>query len=70
MGYTQERQTLVDYSHPIGDFASHWISKPPEKLHPSTNIVRVFDYNWLKSEGRDYSVLMMTHELFFFTMTF
>ena len=46
--YTHERQTLVDYSHGIGVDAMNWISKPPGKLPPSTNIVRTFDYySWL-----------------------
>ena len=46
--YTNERQGLVDYSHGIGVDAMNWISKPPGKLPPSTNIVRTFDYySWV-----------------------
>ena len=48
ISYTDERQTLVDYSHGIGVDAMNWISKPPGKLPPSTNIVRTFDYySWI-----------------------
>ena len=44
ISYTVERNTLIDYSHGIGVDAMNWISKPPGKLPPSTNIVRTFDY--------------------------
>ena len=38
----------MDYSHGIGVDAMNWISKPPGKLPPSTNIVRTFDYySWV-----------------------
>ena len=63
ISYTSERQEVVDYSHGnmtchvscvtchvsgIGVDAMNWISKPPGKLPPSTNIVRTFDYSsWI-----------------------
>ena len=48
ISYTIERNALVDYSHGIGVDAMNWISKPPGKLPPSTNIVRTFDYySWM-----------------------
>ena len=38
----------MDYSHGIGVDAMNWISKPPGKLAPATNIVRTFDYySWI-----------------------
>ena len=43
-----ERQTLLDYSHPLGEAAYHWVSKPPGKLSPATNILRIFDIqSWI-----------------------
>ena len=62
ISYTSERQEVVDYSHGItchvsrvtchvsgiGVDAMNWISKPPGKLPPSTNIVRTFDLSsWI-----------------------
>ena len=63
ISYTSERQEVVDYSHGntscvtyhvtchvsgIGVDAMNWISKPPGKLPPGTNIVRTFDYSsWI-----------------------
>ena len=41
--YLPDRQSLVDYSHYVGDTAMKWVSKPPGKLPPFTNIIRVFD---------------------------
>ena len=39
---------MVDYSPGIGVDAMNWISKPPGKLPPATNIVRTFDYySWI-----------------------
>ena len=38
--YLSDRQSLVDYSHYIGDTAMKWLSKPPGKLPPVTNIIR------------------------------
>ena len=43
IGYVADRQTLVDYSHPMGEDTAYWISKPPGKLSPATNILRIFD---------------------------
>ena len=46
--YLPSRQSVVDYSVSVGDTAMKWISKPPEKLTPVTNIIRTFDsYSWL-----------------------
>ena len=43
-----ERQALLDYSHPLGEAAYHWVSKPPGKLSPATNILRIFDIqSWI-----------------------
>ena len=33
----------MDYSHPMGEDTAYWISKPPGKLSPATNILRIFD---------------------------
>ena len=40
IGYTAERFSFIDYSHPVGDTVLLWISKTPQKLPPSTNHVR------------------------------
>ena len=43
-----ERASFIDYSHPVGVDAMKWMSKPPQKLPPATNIVRIFDsITWL-----------------------
>lgn len=48
ISYTQERGSFVDYSHPVKDDGSKWISKPPQKHPPSTNIIHIFDKRtWL-----------------------
>ena len=48
ISYSQERNSFIDYSHPVGQDGPVWLSKPPQKLPPSTNIVRVFDsMTWL-----------------------
>ena len=43
IGYTQERGSFIDYSHPVGVDAMKWMSKPPQKLPPASNIIRIFD---------------------------
>ena len=48
ISYTMERGSFIDYSHPVGVDALKWVSKPPEKLPPATNIIRIFDpTSWL-----------------------
>ena len=48
LGYTQERGSFIDYSHPVGEAGMMWISKIPQKLPPATNYFRVFDKTtWL-----------------------
>ena len=48
ISYTVERGSFIDYSHPVGVDAMKWMSKPPEKLPPATNIIRIFDKTtWL-----------------------
>ena len=43
ISYTMERAAFIDYSHPVGVDAMKWMSKPPQKLPPATNIIRIFD---------------------------
>ena len=46
--YLPYRQSVVDYSASVGDTAMKWISKPPGKLPPVSNIIRTFDISsWL-----------------------
>ena len=48
ISYTMERGSFIDYSHPVGVEGMRWVSKPPEKLPPATNIIRIFDETtWL-----------------------
>ena len=48
ISYTAERQSILDYSHPIGEDTAYWISRPSGKLSPATNILRIFDnQSWL-----------------------
>ena len=48
IGYTEERGSFIDFSHPAGDTGMSWISKTPQKLPPATNIIRIFDKtSWL-----------------------
>ena len=48
IGYFFDFVNFVDYSHPLGESSFHWISKPPGKLSPATNILRIFDpTSWL-----------------------
>ena len=48
ISYTWERGTFIDYSHPVGLDGAKWMSKPPQKLPPATNIIRIFDgITWL-----------------------
>ena len=48
ISYTVERGSFIDYSHPVGVDGQKWVSKPPEKLPPATNIIRIFDKTtWL-----------------------
>ena len=48
ISYTMARGSFIDYSHPVCVDAMKWISKPPEKLPPATNIIRIFDKtSWL-----------------------
>ena len=48
ISYTEERGSFIDYSHPVGLDGMKWTSKPPQKLPPATNIIRIFDgTTWL-----------------------
>ena len=48
ISYTLERGSFIDYSHPVGLDGAKWMSKPPQKLPPATNIIRIFDgVTWL-----------------------
>ena len=42
IGYTEERLSFIDYSHPVGDTGMSWISKTPQKLSPASNYIRIF----------------------------
>ena len=44
IGYNPERHAIVEYSHPLGEAAIHWVSKPPGRLSAATNILRIFEY--------------------------
>ena len=45
---TRERGSFIDYTHPVGVDSMIWMSKPPQKLPPATNIIRIFDrVTWL-----------------------
>ena len=43
MSYNAERAEFIDYTHQLGIDGMVWVSKPPQKLPPITNILRIFD---------------------------
>ena len=48
LSYTEERVAFIDYSHQVGEDGMRWVSKPPQKLPPSSNLIQVFDrQSWL-----------------------
>ena len=48
MSYNSERAAFIDYTHQLGIDGMVWVSKPPQKLPPITNILRIFDMaSWL-----------------------
>ena len=58
IAYTAERNTLVDYSHSVTVAAMRWISKPPGKLPPVTNIIRTFDFHsWIMIGASSLSII-------------
>ena len=42
LSYTEERVAFIDYSHAVGEDGMRWVSKPPQKLPPATNLTRIF----------------------------
>ena len=48
MSYNAERASFIDYTHQLGIDGMVWVSKPPQKLPPITNILRIFDVSsWM-----------------------
>ena len=48
MSYNAERASFIDYTHQLGIDGMVWVSKPPQKLPPITNILRIFDLSsWM-----------------------
>ena len=43
MSYNAERASFIDYTHQLGIDGMVWVSKPPQKLPPIANILRIFD---------------------------
>ena len=38
-----DRATIIEYTMPVGDDGMVWVSLPPQKLPPITNITWIFD---------------------------
>ena len=48
MSYNAERALFIDYTHQLGIDGMVWVSKPPQKLPPITNILSIFDMtSWM-----------------------
>ena len=48
ISYRSDRASFVDYTMPIGEDGVIWVSMPPQKLPPITNITWIFDsVSWI-----------------------